>query len=50
MVKIYFKPRWSKKTIDFETLQKSIMMFDGPRTFARSKVIHMMACYENKHG
>ena len=50
MVRLYYHPRWSKKTIGQRVLEKSLDLFEGPTTFAQSKVIHSMACYANKEG
>ena len=48
MVRVYLKPRWSKKTINADLLDKSLALIGGPRSFSKSKIIHSMACYLNK--
>ncbi len=49
MVKLYIGDRFSKKNLPQKIADEALKLFDGPSTFARSKVIHSIACYLNKN-
>ena len=49
MVKLYIGERFSKKNLPQKIAEEALKLFDGPGTFARSKVIHATSCYLNKH-
>lgn len=48
MGRLFLAERFTKKTMSVKVAEQSLKLFDGPSTFARSKVIHSTACYLSK--
>jgi len=48
MVRLYLGERFTKKTMSTKVMEQALKLFEGPSTFAKSKVIHSTSVYMNK--